>query len=727
MPTIKITDELNAELIVAQTGPLSAFTKYLKGTTANVVAGAQLALALNQRLAVAGANPIGLGLGFKESVALGGADAELTIGASARGLITAHSKSGNEIFDQEHFGDPITVPSGRAYLSFAFSPVIQLGLSREVGKLTFGFEAGRSFEMASYSLFDLTETGPSVGAALKSTIEDFCIPSQVADLQDMKPGAVAAVSGEGSFTISGSFDAATLVNPLATPSLPLGIGPIALKAGASVEVGASCRVFGEYQIRVHKTSADVVRLGLHKKKGSELTFEVNALAGATANLRSRDLLATLFSAISSEPKATVDTLVQTELSAGDVATMEKAVKASINRSLSLALSAEFSSLKSNEAAFLYEIDLRSLNPVSAEAVQKALGGDFSEMTASEGKLAGVTMIRSLTGTLRKKRFALKINLLGIVNVLSLRELVREGSLSFEPFTGNLVAADKITSKKIVVVSEPFRADTEKLRKVMFESLMMTAAYRASPLAAQLNLKSKQAYFESHAKTNRQTMADNLDAMAAVGLVQGRSDLPADIDQFGASTFLLETDYDNAACQAVYLNASGQPRSVEEYDKIGREALLALVQPNDQNDYRRRAVSDDALWKEMRRAGPASLGTVLPADLRSDVRVAIIRADYVVISWWADSMHAAGEKLAEMNALLKAADPATLKENPEFHRKREALEKALAKAVAENKSQFGDPWGLVAMHQAAKGKADATGVMLSRAFQISKMREVGVGA
>ena len=724
MATIKITDELNAELIVANTGPLSGFTKYLKGTAGQIVAGQQLVISLRQPLALAGTAPIGLGLSFKQSMDLGGTETELTIGASARATVTAHSRSGKAIFGEEHFGEPILVPAGRAYLSFAFSPAIKAGLSREVGEVTFGFEAGRSFEMKSFSLFDLTDTGPSVGDALKSTIEDFAIPSQVRDLQDMKEGAIAAVSGQGNFTISGSFDAATLVNPLATPNLPLGVGKVAVKAGASLEVGASVRIFGDYQIRVQKTGADIVRLGLHRRKGTELSFEVNAKVGASVNLGGRDLLVALFSAISGEPKGNVELWVNGELSDADVEIMQKAVKESVNRSLSLALSAEFSSLKSNEAAFLYEIDLRRLNPASSEALQQALSGNFSALTSNEGSLAGVTMVRSLTGTLREKRFALKINLLGIVNVLSIRELIRDGSLSFEPFTGELVAADKITSKRILVVREPFKADTDKLRKVMFESFMMTAAYRASPLAAGLDLQSTQTYFESTAKTNRQAMADNLDAMAAIGLTSGRSALPADIDQFGASTFLLESAYDNTACVSVYLDAAGRPRSVDEYDKIGRNAILALVQPNDQNDFRGRAMSSDVLWKELRRAGPAALATVLPQDLKTDHRVAIIRADYVLISWWADSMHAAGAALAEMNALLKSANPAALNTNPEFHRRREALEKALAKAVADNHSQFGDPWGLVAMHQAANGKANAKGVIFSKALQLFKMQAAG---
>jgi hypothetical protein len=125
--TIKITDELNAELIVANAGPLSAFTKYLKGTAAQIIAGQQLVTSLRQPLALAGTAPIGLGLSFTESMDLGRTETELTIGASARGIVTAHSKSGKGIFSEEHFADPIRVPPGQAYLSFAFSPAIKVG------------------------------------------------------------------------------------------------------------------------------------------------------------------------------------------------------------------------------------------------------------------------------------------------------------------------------------------------------------------------------------------------------------------------------------------------------------------------------------------------------------------------------------------------------------------------------------------------------------------------
>ena len=72
-----------------------------------------------------------------------------------------------------------------------------------------------------------------------------------------------------------------------------------------------------------------------------------------------------------------------------------------------------------------------------------------------------------------------MNLFGILNVASFVELVKTGTTTFDPVTGALNAADQVTARRIGVVGQPLESDPEKLRRVLFESLMVTAAYQAA--------------------------------------------------------------------------------------------------------------------------------------------------------------------------------------------------------------------------------------------------------
>ena len=87
-------------------------------------------------------------------------------------------------------------------------------------------------------------------------------------------------------------------------------------------------------------------------------------------------------------------------------------------------------------------------------------------------------------------------MLGILNVASFVELVREGTVLYDPVSGALTAADKVSARRIRVKEVPLASDPEKLRKLLFESLLITAAYRASrALGTTLTLTADQTYLE----------------------------------------------------------------------------------------------------------------------------------------------------------------------------------------------------------------------------------------
>jgi hypothetical protein len=172
----------------------------------------------------------------------------------------------------------------------------------------------------------------------------------------------------------------------------------------------------------------------------------------------------------------------------------------------------------------------------------------------------------------------------------------------------------------------------------------------------MDLSSSYTFFEFREKTNRQAMSDHLDAVVAAGLITEaqKRDRLTDIRDFGASTFLLESVFSNAACEALFLDANGVPLDEDFYDRTGRNALVALVRPGDESDFRAIVLADDALWARMRKVGQPGIAFELPAHLRNPVMVAVIQSDYTVIRWWATSMHRVAVALAGIKLLLKDA-------------------------------------------------------------------------
>ncbi len=236
--------------------------------------------------------------------------------------------------------------------------------------------------------------------------------------------------------------------------------------------------------------------------------------------------------------------------------------ASIDRSLTLAAQLQFSALADNQALFAYDIDLSRLDAAVNSAVEDALHGRLTAIDAQAASGNGaIRLVTSAASHLRERKTSWRINLLGILNVASFVELVREGSVTFDPVSGALTAAEKVSSRRIRVKSHPLESDPEKLRQVLFESLMVTAAYQASrALTGTVSLKAEQVYLEQRSRTKRHDLEDHYRALIALGLCdepERDARLGSDLE-FGTSTFVIENRFDEAACDAMFLAGGRQP-------------------------------------------------------------------------------------------------------------------------------------------------------------------------
>ncbi len=714
MPTITINDEQGKELLASDLSG-EGLGKYLKSA-----ASLRSVMSIGQILSTPLADHDGsreLALTLDREVPVG-KNSELAISGGARVGIGLHP-SGGTLFAGSDLQSPVTVPNGSAYTSLTLEALLKAGLGGLTGSVGFGFEAGSALRYSYFHPFDIVGNEETVGGAVNRMLSDAVFPADADDLTRLPVGAFASLAGEGELSFSGEAVLSSTTNLLATPGLPL-VGTAALTQAASATVRAEWTASGGFELRVSKPSSAQVRLAFYRRRGRSLSVSARAMAGVAATIRGKDLLATLMTAISPNPEADLLALVDAGLGDEPIEAIQQAVAASIDRSLTLAAQLQLSVLREDEALCAYDLELTRLDQKAKAAVGEAMHGQL----AAIGQVAAVSggpirIVASAARQLHERKTSWRINLLGILNVASFVELVREGTVTFDPVSGALTAADKVSSRRIRIASRPLESDTEKLRKVLFESLMVTAAYQASrALGSMLSLTAEQTYLEQRGRTKRGDLEDHYRALIALGLCDERerdARLAAETE-FGSSTFAIENHFAPAACDAMFLDADGRPHAMDHYEGLAREAFLALIPASDPaRSYRRFALASDATWARVRSLG-GDIDRALPSHIRQDaLRLAVVRGDVFTIVWWARAMHKAATELAAMRTFLGQRDAATLASDQSFLKARATLAEALAGVVATTEARFDDPWEMLAMDAAAARLGTLESVIVSTRF------------
>ena len=723
MPTINLTDNVGVD-VNAELNEDAALAKYLKGLSKLKFGELKFADLANVPLDQAPLNALATGITFSQPIAVGG-HSELKIEAGVSGGVRVLSSKDEELFDPAVYGDPIPITANQCYVAIDAAAKFASEFSAAAGDLSFGLSGGSSLGFSTYRLFEKAGNTPFPLwlEALKESIANFVIPRDVDDIARMSRGSVATVEGSGSLKVAGEVELLSAINPLASVNLPEPVGTLQLSSGGSIKVGASFEISGAFQIRVHKTGADKATFGIYREKGKEVSVKAAASIGVSVAVGDFKPLEPLLKALSSNPDADLEKLKE-QLNEGQVEAIKKVVEAGISRKLELALALELTSQSTSTAAFLFEVDLSRLDATGREALHEALGGNLKKLPLQQENLPkGIRLARTIFTEVKKKKHALKFNLLGIYNFISVSTLILKGRVMFEPATGELVITDTATAQRISASSLNFAADGEKLRKVLAETVLLSAAYRCSKLVLQQpKLQIAHSAFELHTKTDRTAMKNNLEVFEALGLMSAaeKNEILSTTTQFGRTTLYSETAYDDRLVDQLFLR-DGKGRPQTDYENAGRKALTLLVQTGEAAQERRLPATDDALWKQMTEAGQPSFGSIDKLRNLPATTLGAITSDYSVIMWWAKSMSELGAALAEIRAFISNNPNADPNAEP-FKGLRKKLASELKEVAANTKSEFGDPWGLVAMDQASGRQAAASVRLNSPNLAIVRERE-----
>jgi hypothetical protein len=728
MPDIQVTDQLDkpVETIKIDLSHPSSLVKYLKTELLHLAVVPDLLARKDDTLSKAAPKPLLFQAKAQQKFQLGNTKPEIDITPAGQATIRVNASPGTNLFDDDPFHAASKVPDATGYVSVGFQGSLDLGVSGTDGDLTFGFDRTSTVTLEYLKAFPLGAGELTLANALGQTLSSYVIPADVSDLDALKMNDIATVSGQGSLKVSGGVKVSAFPNPLASADLPLGAGTIAVQAGPVAGLSGSFTISGSYQVRTRRKDADTIELSFLRESGTELKADFSASAGVAAKLGTTDLIAAVVGAISTDP--TGDKKLFADLQPAEIKTLSAAIKSGLDHSLQVSVDQVLSSATDDQAAFQYEIQPTKLSAQANVAVHKALDGDLSLLTLMEegmqegGMLApGVKMLNSVFSKAKTNGATLKLNLLGILNFLTVSELIRKSEILTDDVTGDVTIKETVTGNSITAVTEPL-ARNAALRKAIFDSVLATTSYRAGKAVAVPDLNCEQVHFAVNQNTNSENMGDYLRWFVALKLLS-EAESATSLSQFasgGPSTCVLRTSFGNAECNSMFFGGNPAHREQDDYLEIGRQALRALLDPNDQtNDQLRYKIVDDELWPKALSIGAnVNLGPLVGLST-GDARVELLVGDVFVITEWAKAMAEAGALVQDMRTFVADSDVATLFENNEFKRKRDALQQKMAAMVKASRIRFDEPWGMVCLFWSGGSPNTAYGKIVTERLTVER--------
>jgi hypothetical protein len=627
-----------------------------------------------------------LGAAFKHD---GGAS--ISIGFKAGMALVRHDAE--VLFASDPLDNNVQVGERDAWMGLSFTGTIGTAMQDQQGRLSFGFATAADATLAIHKRFNASEP---FGSSLTRTFEDFVEPVSFTRLRDLDESCIVTASGNGSFSVNGAFRVAFSPNPLASVDLPLGAGSLELNAGASAAVGVNCRFSGRYEIRARKLDRHRLELGFYREAGSEWGVSVDARAGLRGGVGNFDFIELLLKTVPKTGALDLAALRAAGLDDAQIGAISAAVKQGVNRKLEASIAASLGASHMTGRAFVYEIDLRQ--DIDTAAIDAAL--QHGDLTGFH-EAAGITAVQTVFTSAEARTSALRINLLGIFNHISVTKLLSHSVVKTQA-NGDVLIADKATADRVGITMVHAGDDAKKIRRMLAESFLISAAYRCTgAVATDADLALTQTYFEADANTDKREFKDRMDVVQALDLITAaqKDAAVADFSAGVGSNLYASTSYGDALTRAIYLNADAARPEIW-FEAAGRAAVLRLFEQSDEHGYLRH-LGNDAVWATLKRSSVSGFAAALREEhgiVLPDPHLATLKAYYIVITWLAASMRSLAVELESLRGFL-LNNPGVPASDQEFTRRRESLRKKMSGVARNAKSVFDEPWGLIAIYLA----------------------------
>ena len=557
--------------------------------------------------------------------------------------------------------DPVVINANECWVSFeldtSLSGSVEVPLPDGFG-VNFTVSSAPTF--ATYLLIPADrapETTLSQG--ISQILDAFSILDSSADILSIAPDVIYTSDISGVVKIGGSWSLPLSVNQLslADASLPFD-SSISVNPAVSVGVKGDISLTSEFSVRFRRSAANLLRLGLYKKKGTTFDVSFTSSAGLGVNSGQTDLIDEFLTAVGPG----VDF---SSLQPGDSANFQQVLNDSLYRSLAFSLNAACSAAYSDEAAIVYEIDTSAGDRATADAIASALTGNWVGIS----QLPNARKIRNVITDTVETKFAVTVNVLGLYNYRSVADFVRSMKVVTNRDDGSVVITDSATATHIVTASTPLAADPDRLRAALYEAFVATATYKALLTGTGVNpvFGATQDYFLYKDSMPYRAALTQLNTGEVLGVMQpavktGQTDPGGAIRH---ARFVASCKYGNDdVLRFFFSDISGfKPRKTVDLEKIGRTVLASLLDLQNPIDRKRYLMlNDDAAWAQL-----DATGSNIPDPYYSDW--------YDITVAWAPAIAKVGPLLADIIAYAKtvAGDPTA---DPVFMKKRAAVALAL---------------------------------------------------
>ncbi|HYK37850.1 hypothetical protein [Alloacidobacterium sp.] len=650
-------------------------------------------------------NSLSIGFDYEPKFSLAGGTVTFTAGGGPTGEIDLYKPAGggkpSSLFPIDQFGTDIEMRSNY-YLALSFQLSLIEKMKATLGAFCLMPTVAATGSAKLYLPFapDAQSSYPTLKSALETLCGTFVLPSSIDDITKLPVGSVFAYDSQGTVGFKGSFDVLAAVNPTATPGVSTSFGPITIDAGPSVTIGGGFSLTGEFQVRIWKKSANVFQIGYYKKQGASFTVSFDASVGVDVAVGSYDIVAKIYGLLGDSGKLDPNWL-KANVPSSVADDVQAAYKAAVQTKLSIAIDEECDTSLTDQTAFSWNFDLMALDSTSQDAFASLIRGDLSPLMSGTPLPAGITKAGSVFDRMKETKHTFTFNFLGLFDHASVQDAVRKMGTKISE-DGQLVITDTAHLTRLSATVTPF-VKSDQLRKVFSEDCVATVGYAVSlgQLAPQLKVDYSYFDYESHAHISDLQLF--VDTAGRLGESDAKADwanvIQAGISSQSASLFATLT-YEAASGVKLFLDQDANPRSIPDFERVGRNALLVTPGLGLHPEFTTR-LADDVQWQEISKAGTAqNFYGVIGVDQINPPQWATISFAWTVhILFWAPAMHSTGQALQAISQYLTQHPGIDPLNDRGFLARRQAFVSQLQNAI-QKAPLFDDALGLMTMFLAA---------------------------
>jgi hypothetical protein len=662
--------------------------------------------ALSQTLDQVQINTLSMGFEFEPCFSLSGGTATFTAGGGPMGELDLFKPDpgggSSPLFPTDQFGTTIEMGSN-FYLALSFQLGVTAGGAATQGAYTLTPSASASASARLYLPFGRGSHGayPSLESAIQTVLGSFSLPSTVEDLRKLPAGAVFAYDAQGSVSFQAQFDFLTAVNPTATPGIATSFGPICVTAGPSVTIGGGFTLSGEIETRIWKKSADVIQIGYYKKQGSSFTVSFDASAGVDVTVEGYDIVAKLYGLLGDSGQLDKDWL-SAHVPSGVADDVQTAYQSAVQTKFSIAIDEECDTSLTNQAAFSWNFDLSALGETGLSALNNVFRGNFTALMSTAALPAGITKAGSVLDKTVEKKHAFSFNFLGLFDHATVNDATLDMSVKACD-DGQLIITDTAHLTRLAATTTPF-VRNDQLRNVFAEDCVATIGYAASFGSFVPTIAVGYSYFSYKSKAHQpdlQLFVDSAVRLGATAATGGWAIVLHSNSASQAASLYVSLNYDGVSGRDLFLDAGANPRSIADYQEVGRKALLNTPGLGLSPEYIR-SLNQPAMWQRLLNAGtPQNFNGILGVGLANPPQwatVAFTWTQHVVV--WAPAMHSAAQALKSVLDYLPQNPDTPPLQDPEFLKRRKTFA-TLTQTAIQKAPLFNDALGLMTIFTAAK--------------------------